>query len=174
MKFLGGKVFVRVRLELAEHEPEIADFFEGIYSVIFNNVCCATFIPDFRRNTYEWFLNAPRYGDDVSSKQEARLWKSTHCERVVTPDGSEAGKLEKILVPPHPEDNPIFWEFANKVIYYVTPEEFDVFSQELDAVSEIAGGNTTFVKFEDLENYNFMKFILTNIVSHENSGISRS
>lgn len=169
MKFLTGKLLVHVTNELWNNEQDIAPFYEGIYSVSINGYSAATFIPQFERKNDLWYLDALEDSDEIISCDEARLDTATIQERSITPCLEKAGSIETFSTKiaseyfnPLNKDNLIY-----HTIYYVTPKEFHTFRGELATVAEKTMGVHSYVELEELKDFKFVKFVLTNIVSDE-------
>lgn len=171
MKFLSGRLLVRVTHEIDEWDiaSKIADFFQGIYTVSFNAGLSIDFVPEFKRETSNWFFNtsAPDYFEDVTSEQETRFLTTKNSYITVTPSTSEAGKAEVFYVPMPENEDPRNRDLYRRQIYYVSPQEFELYSKELAKINEGPFYIRNYVKFEDVKELNVMKFILAKITTPE-------
>jgi len=171
MKFLSGKLLIQVIHEPRNWQivPKIAHFFEGIYTISFNAGLSIDFVPEFKREASNWFFNtpAPDYFEDVISVQEARFLTAKNSYITVTPSNSEAGKQEVFYVPMPENEAPRNRDLYRRQIYYVTPQEFKVFSKELAEISEETFFIHDFVKFEDVKDLKVIKFIQAKITTPE-------
>lgn len=169
MKFLTGKLLVHITNELWNNEQNIAPFYEGIYSVSINGYSAATFIPEFERKNDLWYLDTLEDLDNIISCDEARLDTATIEERSITPCLERAGSIETFSTKISPEYfNPLNKDNLNHhTVYYVTPKEFHTFRGELATVAEKTIGVHNYIELEELKDFEFVKFILTNIVTTE-------
>lgn len=169
MKFLSGELLVHVTNELWNNEQDIAPFYEGIYSVSINGYSAATFIPEFERDNDRWYLDTLEDLDDMISLNEARIDTATTEQRSITPCVEKAGSIETFSTRIISEyRNPFNKDNLNHhTVYYVTPNKFYTFRGELATVAERTMRVHSYIKLEELKNFEFIKFILNNIVTTE-------
>ena len=169
MKFLSGELLVHVTNELWNNEQDIAPFYEGIYSVSINGYSVATFIPEFERENDKWYLNTLEDLDDMISFDEARIDTATTEQKSITPCAEKAGTIETF-------STRIISEYLNSfnkdnlnyhTVYYVYPNEFYTFRGELATVAERTMRVNSYIKLEELKDFEFIKFVLNNIVTTE-------
>jgi hypothetical protein len=117
---------VVVRRETWEEEPATASFYEGIFDVRLNYSMHLMFVPAFRREP--WPPRLAENADELHSEQKARSNTVALSSYTVTPDDSRAG-TEESFAREWLDDE---WGPGNAaVLFYVTTEEFAVFSEEL-------------------------------------------
>jgi hypothetical protein len=164
---------INVRPQELEENPSFSEFYRGIYSVTLNKLVDITFVPEFERMESNWPPALPDNVDEPSSLQEARLWTIGLSKYVVTPSLIRAGQEEVISLPDSSnefnleENSP-----DNGVIFYVTPQEFDGFSQELSEVSKQTLPVYSYVKFSEVQSLLTFQFLLRTIVNSENFSAS--
>jgi hypothetical protein len=130
---------VRLRDEIDEQLefPEIAQYFEGIFTALLNYTVSIEFIPEIDRSLTDW---PPKFNEEKveheTSYLDARLTTLTFASYAVTPNQSLAGREEVISKATIFPNDPIHHEFGDLVIFYVTPEEFETFSKEKNFLQE--------------------------------------
>jgi len=65
---------VSVRHQIWEEAPEVAELYQGIYSVILNFLVTIMFVPEVERTVDSWPPVLPENVDSVSTELEARLF----------------------------------------------------------------------------------------------------
>ena len=130
---VGPKVDIAVQVKLQEWEEDedVAPFYRGIYEVTLNFFTDVMFIPSFPRTLDSWPPTLPKNVDDVHSVYEARLFTVALSENTVTPNAFLAGQQELIPLSPSLNGEPRMGR-----IFYVTPEQFALFSQELAQIMQ--------------------------------------
>lgn len=157
---------VQVREEVREQEPEFAQFYQGIYSMALNTFVDVMFIPHFSRERENWSLKIPNNIDIVHSVQEARLFTAALADYIVMPDESCAGQEE--LIPQLPSPQPYFdTPLDTGVIFYVTPQEFSLFSQELAEIEQQAFALYDNLRVSKLGHFECIKFINKIVMTSE-------
>lgn len=157
---------VQVREQVREQESDFAQFYQGIYSMALNTFVDVMFIPYFSREGKDWPLKIPNNVDIVHSMQEARLFTAALADYIVMPDLSRAGQEE--LIPQLPSARPYFdTPLDTGVIFYVTPQQFSLFSQELAQIEEQAFGLYDSVRVSKLAHFECIKFINEIIIPSE-------
>ena len=169
MKLLLKQLKIHVIDEYKEHEENITGGYSGMYSIVINDSIIITFIPEFKRYTDKWYLNLPEsiLEDDDYDAQEARIVRAVNSRVSITPSTEQAGTKEVFSLPIQFEHPALTNEKLDKrTIYYVKPEDFYTFRGELATVSEIASENNL-VEINELKDFEFIKFILSNVVEIE-------
>ncbi len=158
---------VQVRHQERDEEEEWgAIFYRGIFSVTLNQLISILFIPDFPRTAETWPPTILEGVDKVQSESEARLYITESADYVVTPDALLAGQQEVIPLPEIPAFGAINGIEANQVVvFYVTPEQFARFSQELPLMEEQTYSVTQFVRVHKIAHFECIKFIQNCIIS---------
>ena len=177
MKFLSGELLVHVTNEALQQDYELFPCFEGIYSVSINGYCAATFIPEFHRDTPQWYDEAPESTKDIFTLEDARILEAVTSRRSVTSCDSQAGEKEVVYIPesessdiiliPEPDEPPVKEGLFAATLYYVSLDDFIRFRGELATVADSTLRYHQYVKLEDIKDYSFIKFILANIVTTE-------
>jgi hypothetical protein len=164
--FLSSDFTVSVKHQIWEESPEVADFYQGIYCVTLNFLLNVMFVPEFERNANNWPPALPENADYVSSEIEARLFTVALSDYSVTPNSLLSGQQEIIT------QTEAAKEIQNgdsasdvRVVFYVSPEEFAIFSKELHALAEKTPGVHDYVKISEIENLEFAKFILSSVIN---------
>jgi hypothetical protein len=112
--------------------PETAQYFEGIFTAALNYSVFIEFVPEINRTVVGW---PPKFNvetvDCETSDLEARIISLYTGSYVVTPNEALAGQEEliptpRILCGPYANDQ------RDIVVFYVTPQEFNTFSQNKD------------------------------------------
>lgn len=154
---------VQARRQERDEEPEVALFYEGIYSVALNTFVDVMFIPYFSRDVEDWSLRIPLNIDKVYSWQEARLFTAALSDVTVTPDEYKAGNEELIALPsPHSPSMKIGQEMG--LIFYVTNAQFALFSQELAEIEKQAFSLYDSVPVSSIADFESIRFILNRIM----------
>ncbi|BAZ15754.1 hypothetical protein NIES4071_76260 [Calothrix sp. NIES-4071] len=165
---LSNNFTISVRHQIWEESPEFAEFYQGIYSVTLNFLVNIMFVPGFEINVNNWPPRVPENIDNVSSKLEARLFTLFFCDYIVTPDQFRAGQQEVISLASAVEDFDNSNLASNvRVVFYVTPEEFTLFSKELHTLSEQTSGIHDYVRISEIDNLQFAKFILSSVINSQ-------
>jgi hypothetical protein len=120
---------VSVRRQAWEEEPKVAPLYQGIFDVILNHSISIIFVPELERNTNCWCPTLPDNVDEITTDIEARLVSIALSKYSVTPNPLLAGRGEII-------SRDVFQTPERGVIFYVTPQEFKIFSSELSMLSE--------------------------------------
>ncbi len=149
---------VQVREQVRDEDPEFARFYQGIYSVALNRVVNLMFIPYFSREVKDWSLRIPDNIDEVHSVQEARIYTAALAEYTVMPDEFRAGEEELIALPPPLPPCPDMGR-REGVIFYVTPQQFMRFSQELVEIEQLAFPLYATVRASKISHFECIKFI---------------
>lgn len=163
MRYLfKNDVAVQVWREERQVELEYAKFYKGIFDVDLRGLTHILFVPSFPKTPDNWPPHLPDNIDIVHSCHQARLFMAGLAEWTVTPDEELAGQREFIAVPPMRERSPIM---DIGMLFYVTPEEFARFSQELLYIEK----NHTlwanqYVALSKIKHFESMKFILDHIL----------
>lgn len=165
---LSSNFTISVRPQIWEESPEFAEFYQGIYSVTLNFLVNIMVVPGFETNVDNWPPRAPENIDNVSSELEARLFTLFFCDYIVTPDQFRAGQQEVISLASAVEDLENSNLASNvRVVFYVTPEEFTIFSKELNTLSEQTSGVHDYVRISEVDNSQFAKFILSSVINSQ-------
>ena len=153
-------VAVRIWREEREGLPEYAHFYKGIFEVMILEIIHVTFIPAFPRTPDKWppVLPPDVDVDIVESEEQARLFTVLFSEYIVTPNEELAGQKELV---PQPIQRT---EFPFGVIFYVTPEQFALFSEELlDIELNYQNSGSRCARLSQIKHFESMKFILNQI-----------
>jgi hypothetical protein len=153
---------VSVKYQMWEESPEVADFYRGIYSVTLNFLVTVMFVPEFEKTVDNWPPILPENVDEVTTELEARLFTVALSDYSVTPNSRMKGHQERISPSAVTEDIQNSDNVPeNVVIFYVSPEEFEIFSQELSVLAEQTPGVHDYVRISEIESLKFAKFILS-------------
>lgn len=157
---LGYNFTVNIWPHIWEVEETISPFFEGIIEVILNKRVGIVFVPEIDRESVYWPPLLPDDIENIHSKLEARLITLAMESYTVTPNSALAGQEERIP--------PFTAELEERVIFYVTPEEFNFFSQELNTLSQEIGRVDRGRYASELQDFKFVQFILTRVIISKN------
>jgi hypothetical protein len=141
---------VSVRHQTLEEPPEVAEFYQGIYSVTLNFLVNVIFVPELEIDVNHW-LPMPENVDNVSSELEARLFTLCFSDYIITPNSLKKGQQEIITLASAVEDAKDTHLTSDvRVIFYVSPEEFATFSKELSVLAENTPGVHDYVKISEI------------------------
>ncbi|MBW4601613.1 MAG: hypothetical protein KME29_19080 [Calothrix sp. FI2-JRJ7] len=162
---LSSDFTVSVRHQSWEEPPEVAEFYQGIYSVTLNFLVNVMFVPEFEINVNNSLI-FPENIDNVSSEAEARLFTLCFSDYTITPNSLKKGQQEIITLASAAENSKDTNLISDvRVIFYVSPEEFALFSKELSPLAEQTSGVHDYVKISEIENLKFAKYILSSVIS---------
>lgn len=120
-------VYEQVLDERYENDESHAGLFEGIFHLVFNHVVSITFVPGVSEIAPPWSSDLfPEEYDLISTVGQARVSQILLAKYAVTPNQCLAGTDEEI----------IFGEYA-KTIFYVTFEEFERYSVDLEGLADL-------------------------------------
>lgn len=120
-------VYEQIIDEWYEENEDHADLFKGIFHLIFNHVVDIAFVPDLSEIAPPWNADLfPEEYDSMSTVGEARVTQVLLTPYSVTPNRRLAGTDESI----------VFGEYP-KTVFYVTPEEFERYSVDLDGLADV-------------------------------------
>lgn len=160
MNKLSGRDFkLHVCREEREVEQEYAKFYRGIFHVLISNFQPITFIPHFLKNKNNWPPLLPENVDLVESHDQARLFTAALADYAVTSDAELAGEEELI---PLPAMSGRDQQMAR--IFYVTPEQFADFTQELALIEKQTFWVNEYVMLSQVQHFNCIQFILSKII----------
>ena len=137
------------------------------------------FIPSFPRNRSNWSLNIADDIEHVRSLSEARQFTAALSDYTVTPDDNRAGQQELIPIPPPPDSDisapglrpdDMASESQMGVMFYVTPQEFIRFSQELALMEEHTFLLNEYLPFSEAKEFECMQLILNHILTSPHFG----
>ncbi|MBR8835462.1 MAG: hypothetical protein DSM106950_15925 [Stigonema ocellatum SAG 48.90 = DSM 106950] len=149
---------VSVRRQTWEEEPEVAPLYQGIFDVTLNHALSVVFVPEFERNANCWPPILPDNVDEITTEIEARMVTVALSKYSVTSNLLLAG-LEEII-------SRVVWEAPQQgVIFYVTPQEFKVFSAELSILSEQLPAVYSSRQVSEIENLEVTKFLISRILA---------
>jgi hypothetical protein len=159
---------VRVSNAMDETLSEFSHFYKGIYSVYLNQIVEISFVPSILQTEDNWPPVLPSNIDEPSSEQEARLWTVGLSDYVVTPSSLLAGKTQIIPAIPYPEGGlKADGEESYGIVFYVSPEEFDKFSRELERLSETILSVHDYVRVSEVEKLTFANFIISDVIGSD-------
>ncbi|MBD2778898.1 hypothetical protein [Iningainema tapete] len=154
---------VSVRHQIWEESPEVAELYRGIYSVTLNFLVTVMFVP-FERTVDNWPPILPENVDEVTSKLEARLFTIALSDYTVTPNSHIKEQQELITLPLVSEEAKLDSLTEIKVVLYVSPQKFEIFSQELSWLAEQTPSVHDYVRISEIENLEIAKFILSDLI----------
>lgn len=156
---------VSVRHQIWEEAPEVAELYQGIYSVILNFLVTIMFVPEVERTVDSWPPVLPENVDSVSTEREARLFTIALSDYTVTPNSLLAGKqelMQKQLVSEDMNNSNSVSKMG--VLLYVSSQEFEAFSKELSALAAQTPGVHDYVRISEIQNLELSKFILDSVI----------
>ncbi|WP_226574873.1 hypothetical protein [Microseira wollei] len=125
-------------------------------------------MPEFEITPDKWPPVLPENVDDVSTEIEARLFTVALSDYTVTPNALLAGKQEIIHLPSVNEDVKNSDIDAKRgVVFYVSHQEFEIFSKELSVLANQTPGVQDCVKISQIKEMELAKFILSNIIGSQ-------
>lgn len=162
---------ISVKHQIWEELPEVAHFYQGIYSVTLNFLLTIMFVPEIKDTLSDLSIILPQNVEHVCSEREARLFTIALSEYTVTPNSFLAGQQKLIYLPSGSENGTInnSEQVSEKgVIFYISPDKFAVFSQELSELAEQTIGVHDYVRISELKNLQTAQFILSDIIKSNN------
>jgi hypothetical protein len=166
---------IHVQPQMLEVLPEVASLYEGIYSVTLNHLITVLFVPEVSRNPEQWPPMLPEDLDFPSSITEARLWTIGLSKHTVVPNSDLAGQEEIINFPPPLPSTPSEFRLKDDsdnsmehgVIFYVTPQEFARFSEELAEVRRRTTSIRDKVDASEISELGFVRLLVSRIIASE-------
>lgn len=152
---------ISVKHQTCEEAPEVAALYQGIFDVILNHTVSVMFVPDIVINSQYWPPVLPENLDDISTEIEARLVTVGLSRYTVTPNSLLARKEEII---PQTDSN----YCQSGVVFFVTPEEFKIFSMELSMLAEQISSLHSSKKVSEIQDFHFIQLILSHIIPSKN------
>jgi hypothetical protein len=135
--------------------------YEKVFEVLLGYGTTLYFVPEVSATAYGW---PPVLSDNIASFgiMEARIEILTGIHYSVTPNAARAGQ-EEVLPPAYDDDD------RGGVVFYVTPEEFETFSQEYPIIqkrqAQDTDGHYQSFKIQNLkEEFAIARFILERFV----------
>ncbi len=161
---LSSNFTVSVRHQIWEESPKVAEFYQGIYSVTLNFLVNLMFVPKFERNLSNWPPALPENVDNVNSELEARLFTVAVSDYTVTPS---LDSRQQQIITFSADEKVKNGDSASdvRVIFYVSPDKFAVFSKELYTLAGKTPGVHDYVRISEIENLEFARFILSSVVN---------
>lgn len=147
---------VNIQHYVWEVDEKLAQFYQGIYEVILNFHVGVVFVPEIDRTSTYWSSLILDNEDDIHSQLEARTITLARESYSVTPNSLLAGKEELI--------SPLASDLEAGVVFYVSHQEFEVFSQELTLLDQEIGRVYNSRKISELKKFEFAKFILSRVM----------
>ncbi|AEH07782.1 MULTISPECIES: hypothetical protein [Protofrankia] len=124
---------VKVVHEPREHEPPVADLYEGVFAMLLNYVVNVTFVPDVSAAAPPWDDHLlPADFDEIASGVQARLVSAILGSYVVTPNETRADGEERFEWGQNSE-----FGSTSGVVFYVTPSDFARYAVDLVRLSEM-------------------------------------
>ncbi|MFC4145228.1 hypothetical protein ACFO0M_03065 [Micromonospora mangrovi] len=148
--------YVRVRARSWDEEPEQAALYEGMYSFDLNQLVRVSFVPAVTAPR-PWSLDdVPTDISDFTTAQQARVHELLLTDYSVTPDDERAGTADQF-------DWPFEWTDPatrpRPTVFYVTADEFDRLSSDLEELSDVAGELHSFVRRSEVLEHEVVRFI---------------
>ncbi len=148
---------VSVRCQTWEEEPEVAALYQGIFDVTLNHTLSVMFVPEVEINDNFLFPILPDNVDEISTELEARLVTIALSRYTVTPNSLLAAKEEIISLSG--------WRSSQEgVIFFVTPQEFSIFSTELSMLAKEIPSVHSDKKVSEIKNFEVTKFLIDRII----------
>jgi hypothetical protein len=154
---------VNIRFHTHEVNKEVQPFYEGIIEVTLNFHIAIVFVPEIDRLASGWPPKLPDNIDNINSEMEARIITIATESYSVTPNRILAGKEEVV------ESSESGCQ--DGVLFYVTPDEFNDFINELNLLSVEIGRVYNSRKISEIQDNKFAQFILNRVIK---SGYFRS
>ena len=148
---------INIRPYACEVDKQVQPFYEGIIEVTLNFHIAVVFVPEIDKTVSCLRQQVPDNIDNVNSEREARLITIATEFYSVTPNLLLAGQEE--VIPSSYPGTP------DGLLFYVSPQEFNVFSQELTGLSQRIGRVYNSCKISDIKEYQLAKFILFRVIT---------
>lgn len=139
---------VQVFRDADSAEPNETALYEGMFTVILNIAVQISFVPGVNLDDPPWPAGQKPPIDELTTPAQARWNQLINGSYSVTPDAARAGTAEQF----HSPD-------GVGTVFYVTPERFAVFSEELTSLSDLTGGPGESPVHDDLLDRDVIAFI---------------
>ena len=153
---------VHVRSEVLDQPSDVADYFDGIFSVILNHLPSVHVVPPFERQPWPPVL--PENIDIVHSRDEARRLIISMATYVVTADDARAGTEEVMPQEPLSPGGPP----EHAVVFYISRLELDPLLEELDELSDRFMGVNDTIPVSTIASSLIAQILLTRVVASPN------
>jgi hypothetical protein len=150
------KINVRRQSDEAAAQSEL---YTGIYALTLNRQSEILFVPAFERNAANWPPALPDDLDVLKSVQEARLFSAALSRHTVTPDRARAGQHEFFEQESGDKD-----DVAEGILFFVTPQEFESYSRELEALAAETPGIYDDLPLSEVTGCQIVKYLLNRVL----------
>jgi hypothetical protein len=156
---------VQLSIEGSEHYEKDAHLYEGIFRVTIGHKVNFTFLPQFIVSDMQ-NLEIFDFENSIKSKNDARIYSLFTYKYIITPSENKDNVVDKVI---HGLlENPISGDFSEDfvILYYVSNERFNTFSQEFYEIDGFEDENDR--KIKNMIKYKFINFIIQDIITTEN------
>lgn len=137
--------YVQVFPDSWDQYAEQADLYEGIITFSLNLVLSVRFIPDVSASAPPWRLDLlPEDSSAFTTPEQAREYEVLTSAFSVTPNATLAGQVEPV---------------GDNLVFYVTPEAFASYQEELDKLTDIASDSVPSVRRDDILDRGVIRFV---------------
>lgn len=144
---------VRVRPRSWDEEEPLAELYADVYDVTLNQMVTVSFVPDLGPEVPPYDRRRlPADLDDIATPEQARLEAALFAKYVVTPNRELAYTSTRLPTPPW-RDGP------GGVVVYVTTDQFERFTSDLDELVPALGGLHSDVPISRLRGRPAMNFV---------------
>jgi hypothetical protein len=139
-----------------EVDPDVAPFYQGILELRLNFSVTIWFVPRYERGAHRQIVivTGP---DEMTSEREARAASVAVASYSVTPDDALSGTEE--LTPRDDEG------LGPRVLFYVTQQEFDTFSREIESLGEALSSRFDSRKVSELGDLKVIAFLVSRLLA---------
>lgn len=144
--------YVSVRCQTWEEDPKVAFLYQGIFDVTLNHTISLMFVPKFDIELDYLPLMLPDNVDDISMKSQARQITVALAKYTITPK-TNLTKLDDV-----------YQISQEQVIFWVSDEAFQTFSEELLILAQEQPGVNSLRKISAIQQLSVSKFILEKVI----------
>lgn len=150
---------VRVLRQAWEEPAEAAALYAGIFTVTLNRGVDVAFVSDVSAVAPPWDDDLlPGSFDAIETVEQARIGTALLSDYVVTPNEARAGSEESFRWPPEGSGAP-------QVAYYVTGEEFERYTADLDELIRVASSTASSPPVSELRDHSVVGFLEHRVVA---------
>jgi hypothetical protein len=156
---------LRIREESWDVRNELIPLYKGIYTFDLNQVVHVIFLPRVTAAGPPWSTDGlPRDAADFTTQEHARLLDVLTTQYSVTPDNERAGTVQQLDWPfPWPPENisvsPRDYSPPIQTVFFVTTDEFNRLSADLEDLTEIAGDIHSMVRHSEVADHKAVRFV---------------
>jgi hypothetical protein len=155
----SANYYVQAHPQAWEEDPDDAPLFDGIYGLDLHLNVGIAFVPEVSHLAPPWSGDLMPAEQIIRTADQARLFTALTTVYTVTPNARLAGTDDTFtwLAPEIPDE-------LRRAVFYVTADEFGRYTADIATLSEFVGGLRTFVRVDQLRDYEVIRFVERRIV----------